>query len=140
VRARRRLVLGVVLLFAAVIVAVLGGPLSGTTVVAVLLAFVALDVLAPVLDPPVSQRVLLEAVPSAGGVSVDQGDVAGPEVVHFGRKVSVRSSQADVVQGETLHQLTNDIAWEMTQGRPGAAQIARALIERGWQRSWSWPL
>jgi uncharacterized membrane protein YhiD involved in acid resistance len=55
-----RVWLGLVLMSAAVGVAAGGVPLSGSTVVALVLVLIALDVLAPVLYPPVSQRVQLE--------------------------------------------------------------------------------
>jgi hypothetical protein len=60
VTTRARVLLGLVLMFAAVVIAAAGVPLSGATVIAVVLVLVALDVLTPVLYPPVNQRVQLE--------------------------------------------------------------------------------
>jgi uncharacterized protein (DUF58 family) len=60
VTARGRVVLAVLLACAAVLVAAAGVPLSGATLLALVLILVALDVVAPVLFPAPSPRILLE--------------------------------------------------------------------------------
>lgn len=58
--ARARVLLSVVLLVLAAVVCAAGEPLSGTTLLALVLGFVGLDVLVPVLIPPAPPQVLLE--------------------------------------------------------------------------------
>lgn len=60
VTARGRVVLAALLACAAVLIAAAGVPLSGATLLALVLILVALDVVAPVLFPAPSPRILLE--------------------------------------------------------------------------------